>query len=504
VGQARGLSIIGVKARQGASGVELLDILQRKFAGSAEAYGKTAAGAQERFSVALENTQELIGQALLPAITNLLNRASKWLNNQENQKRIQETVNDAVDKGTATANALASGFDKLRDATNWMRANDPFGGKSLKDLASFGKSHALDDVIAQFDDLHAAQKRVADGFSAIEAARQGAIGGRSAAGLLPTQVSGASFVGRALTEQERLNIALGANPDNVAALKSQRALRQKALDFALAQIKAERGNTAKFAEQAANLTGDIAAINQRLAGIAEQAAQKARDAAQRIRDARAAGIQAISDAIQDRFGSGSLGVEGGPLTLAQIRRAVVQNEARVRQTAQFKALGLTGTGDELAPTRRALQAGLASIEKSIGGTLLDTDKNRNLIGRIRRVLSGQFGALSRDVRLKIKDLEDALSGDKKAGPLTPQSAVGARFLEKALGISLSAAQAQRVSGLHLTGIPRGGGVGRLVAPTHDTHFTILIDGHKVEPVITTRQVKRAQRTPTQTRGRQAR
>lgn len=44
---------------------------QRKFAGSAEAYGKTAAGAQEQLSVAFENLQEKVGAKLLPVLTKL-------------------------------------------------------------------------------------------------------------------------------------------------------------------------------------------------------------------------------------------------------------------------------------------------------------------------------------------------------------------------------------------------------------------------------------------------
>jgi hypothetical protein len=44
---------------------------QRKFAGSAEAYGRTAAGAQEKLSVAFENLQERVGAKLLPVLTRL-------------------------------------------------------------------------------------------------------------------------------------------------------------------------------------------------------------------------------------------------------------------------------------------------------------------------------------------------------------------------------------------------------------------------------------------------
>lgn len=45
--------------------------LQKQYTGAAEAYGNSAAGAQERFQVAIENLQEEIGAKLLPTFTRL-------------------------------------------------------------------------------------------------------------------------------------------------------------------------------------------------------------------------------------------------------------------------------------------------------------------------------------------------------------------------------------------------------------------------------------------------
>jgi len=46
-----------------------LDVAQKKYAGSAAAYGKTAAGAQDKLAVAFENLQEKLGAKLLPVLT---------------------------------------------------------------------------------------------------------------------------------------------------------------------------------------------------------------------------------------------------------------------------------------------------------------------------------------------------------------------------------------------------------------------------------------------------
>lgn len=75
-----------LKAAQAADEAEnrqrALGLVQEKFGGQAEAFGKTAAGGQERFKVAVENLQESIGAGLLPMLTALANKVTNvviWL-----------------------------------------------------------------------------------------------------------------------------------------------------------------------------------------------------------------------------------------------------------------------------------------------------------------------------------------------------------------------------------------------------------------------------------------
>jgi hypothetical protein len=69
----------GVKLREGASASEALAALQRKFAGQAEAYGRTNAGAADRAAVAYENLKETLGNALAPVVGNLSNRFARFV-----------------------------------------------------------------------------------------------------------------------------------------------------------------------------------------------------------------------------------------------------------------------------------------------------------------------------------------------------------------------------------------------------------------------------------------
>ena len=71
LGQAGALRRLGIDARKGASGVELLDLLNRKYGGSAAAASDDAATSMDRFKVSIENAQEALGSLLLPTVGNL-------------------------------------------------------------------------------------------------------------------------------------------------------------------------------------------------------------------------------------------------------------------------------------------------------------------------------------------------------------------------------------------------------------------------------------------------
>lgn len=74
------LSRYGIKLAEGATAAEALDALQRKLAGSAEAYGKTQKGASDRVGVAFENLKETIGEKLAPVLTRAANRLADFIN----------------------------------------------------------------------------------------------------------------------------------------------------------------------------------------------------------------------------------------------------------------------------------------------------------------------------------------------------------------------------------------------------------------------------------------
>ncbi len=84
--------------------------------------------------MALQNTQETIGAAVLPSITKLLNKGTDWLNNTKNQKLIQDDLNAAMTTGATAATVLADSFGLITAAAR--PATGALGSlkKALNDL----------------------------------------------------------------------------------------------------------------------------------------------------------------------------------------------------------------------------------------------------------------------------------------------------------------------------------------------------------------------------------
>lgn len=78
-GSVTALKRYGIAVDENTTKEEAMALLRQKFAGQAEAFGKTAAGAQARLGVALENTFEQVGVALTPLIVEFSNVATKYL-----------------------------------------------------------------------------------------------------------------------------------------------------------------------------------------------------------------------------------------------------------------------------------------------------------------------------------------------------------------------------------------------------------------------------------------
>lgn len=155
-GQARGLAILGVQVRKGATSTELITALQDKFAGSSERFAKTAAGTFARFNVALDETKETLGQALLPTLTKYLNQATRWLENTDNQKKLQGAVKTGVDITaksievlTNTVTYLSDSFARLSDENRRERSGGLLGVFEAIQEDAYNVGGAMYDLAAR-------------------------------------------------------------------------------------------------------------------------------------------------------------------------------------------------------------------------------------------------------------------------------------------------------------------------------------------------------------------
>jgi hypothetical protein len=78
--------------------------LQKRFGGQAAAYGKTAAGASDRFHVALENVEEKLGKGLLPILAKVTGGVAKFL----------EGIDSGTGVGGRFATAMSAGFNRVK------------------------------------------------------------------------------------------------------------------------------------------------------------------------------------------------------------------------------------------------------------------------------------------------------------------------------------------------------------------------------------------------------
>jgi len=226
------------------------------------------------------------------------------------------------------------------------------------------------------------------------------------------------------------------------------------------------------------------------------------DLARRLFDAR----QARADIIAARAGK----ARDAGIKAAQAASAAAQEK-------QFKALGLSATGDDPVP-------GIKNLSKRINRTLRNADLGKidissKLISRLkaaRKLIKTEGGKLTEDTRRVINDFLKAATGQdektKTTGPLTKTSALNVNRILDGLGLSRDAEKElrSRLSGINsagrmLSGKPAAATGGFVSAPfVVESHTTVTLDGDVVGRNVTRSQQKASRRNPPQRRGPNAR
>ena len=336
---------------------------------------------------------------------------------------------------------------------------------------------------------------------------------------LPTHAAAAAILGRgALTPMQRAQLALSSaaltksTKDDLAALVAQRVLLARAIRTETARLnQATTADAAKgFADNLQALQAkDAAAMNQILS-ITQQGARDAKRtgaeiatqrnawfdsminrALGRVQDiptvqGQIARLQQISGLITKRIGATrditrKLNLEDQQLDVIRQIRAdrvqAAQDTLDARSARQFKALGLDATGGDLPPTVKALQTQAAQVRKALG-SMADA-KTRQTLAGIGRVLGGGIGKVTDEVKAKIKELLDTLTGSSTVDPLAGLRQVSSKRLANILaaGTGLNA-QGRRTLGMNIAG-----------AEIQPVHVHVHLDGREVATVVSKQQAR---------------
>lgn len=305
-----------------------------------------------------------------------------------------------------------------------------------------------------------------------------------------------------------INNALGITKAAVAAAisaaKKQKALAEKAAKAAKAAAEKQRKAFDSLIDSL-GLKVDMAAATR---GFADDLAANA----------------AVQAAIRKQ-----IAIEGNTTELAtqlfqaqQARAQILADQAQAAsdqraklaakiQATQFKALGLSGTGDQRTPGVANLRKQLSQLTDRLGSDV--APKVAAQLAGVGKVLSGALGKVTLETRQKIVELFQTIRStfqDQSKGPLTKTTSLNTNKILAGLGLTpdLMRELRSRLSsfnsaGMALAGAPTGsvGAFGMLVPAQPTTvNTTVELDGRVVARNTTKHQQVRSRRNPPQKRG----
>jgi len=294
-GQTTGLRRLGIVIPTAVKGMAALDYVGAKFRGQAEA-GTTA---QERFNAAFKNMEEIIGTALLPTINDLLGQMAKWLNNPDNQRKVQHA---AEDTGKAIKTAGEATAKTAGEYVRWWNA-----AKHLNEtITDFGRNLASDftanmvGATKAVHDLGTEQIRLIgimnqQPLTGEDVGLRGA-GARTGTGPVAGGAGGkTSFQGQ--MNQLEVRLAEALTTVSRADDRSILVLQKHLIERWLAHTKDWKLRRQLY-QQLASVQDQITSIDDDKAQVAQDAAEKEKEAKQKERDAEKKRLETHRDHIR--------------------------------------------------------------------------------------------------------------------------------------------------------------------------------------------------------------
>ncbi len=361
VGQATALKRLGVLVPAQLHGMAALNFVQQRFAGQARA-GTTA---QERFSAAFANFEEKIGLVLLPTFNHLLDSGAKWLNNTNNQRKVQEGVNKSVSVGGKILHGLGVGIGVVNKGLGPLAHDTKVYTQNTIDAAK-ATHDFTNNLIFQAKALKANDFNIRGG------------GGRNGGDFLsqtvrPFRESGASIAPNLPRASLAFQISIAqerlAKAELTAGLRDDRAILVRLAALTRRKIAAtkELGARTALEQTLGSITQQIASIDAKATADKQAQNEKALQLAKARRDKELAQQKKIREAIQSQ--SDKVNAEFKKMLDAQ-KAAAAKLKARLKAAtdAVRQQIGDLFTGPILNPTDAA-NKGILGVTGGGGPTI---------------------------------------------------------------------------------------------------------------------------------------
>ena len=510
-----------------AHGIDLIRLARAKLAGQAAANTT----ADERFSATLHETEQIIGTALLPILNKYLNALSQWLDKMNRSGKLQK---DAAEAARIVAKAFKFAADAINLAADAIDRYNKTKVDVKKSLGPFGFltrnfGQFADDQVKFFERTLARQRRAIEALKAghifsypAEPGQglQGPVGKRGKpaefvypglqGAIGPAQVQQAKRTAQQLNQWFDAMVSRRLSRAQYAPLAQQLVILQNVAKLITRRIQITKDVTRKL-----NLEDQLLQVLAQQKDVRAQLAQQATDALS-LNVGRAGLTASLADdiaaleAVQANLRK-RIKLEGDSLDLEQqllgvqqqlvdTRKQAAEQARAAREAAQFRGLGLGPGGEDLAPSITNLKKQLAKVKDAVKGTILDTRGNRSLFARIASELAGHFGALTDNVKQKIKEMLDAIDQQLKdhATDVTKFRHVSTAKVAAMLGLDLTPTQLRQLrAGLAGVGpgmtVPGGRSMafaGTGAVYTGDIHVHGVTDPRDFEDKMTKRQAAR--------------
>lgn len=540
----------GIQVAKNATVEEALATLREKVARQA------AAGAteQEKFGAVLHNTEEIIGQGILPTLNEYLASGAKWLEQMNESGKLQRDVASGAHALAGAVDAASTAIHDVDEVTGSFKNTLELllGLKVASTVAGWSRSFG---ALAGAGGLGAAEGEAG--------ALLGTMGSLAALGPITLTIAVAfqdikdpkSILKRAdqLTHVPNSVIdALKNNPATsglgsvldlfkhgrqaVEAVKGQPAFKIPDLSRGAFRTGLGQGGTPNtfdiFNPIAAAAAGGVT-VSQRntffdnqiarillrggLGNISQQIA--ALQKADALITARLAKTKDVTrklnledELLQNQAQIDSLKAQQAADAQQKAQEAhqkavdALAKRLAARTSRQFRELGFTGTGENVTPAVPRLRKELGAIDAAVKGTPLDKPALEKKLAGIRKVLGE--GIVPTGIRQRIQEelagVQQALDAFKKRnqnGPLTKTTALSTANILAGVGLSPLARRelAARLShfnsaGVALTGSGSGSVAVSVSAPP------VYIDGRLVSKSVGKHQARTRKRNAVQRTG----